>query len=112
MGYSKIQILGNVGGNSIISEVKNKFVIKFNVAVNTKHVDSDGVISESVIWYNCSYFRPSREKTNLAQYIRKGDHIYIEGIPVITTYLNDKKEVLLSYNVIVTQVELIGASKS
>lgn len=111
MSFSKIQLLGNIGNDAIISEIKGKFVIKFSVAINTKSVDKYGEQTESVIWWNCSYWRSSKDKCNLAQYIKKGDSIYCEGIPVIGMYLDKEEEVILSLNAFISSVELIGSKK-
>lgn len=111
MSFSKIQVLGNIGNDAIINEIKKKFVISFSIAVNTKNVDKDGVQTETVVWWHCSYWRQSKEKCNLAQYIRKGDPIYIEGIPVINIFEDKQGTTLLRLNVFISTIELIGTAK-
>jgi single-strand DNA-binding protein len=82
----KLQVIGNVGRDATISEVKGKKAINFNLAHNEYYTDQNGVKVEKTMWVNCSMWRDGNQSTAVASYIKKGAKVYVEGTPEVSIY--------------------------
>lgn len=104
----KLTIIGNVTADAVVREVSNKKVINFTVAVNEKFLQN-GVKVEKASFFKCAQWG---DNTNIAQYIKKGDKIYVEGIPDIEMYDNKEGQKVANIKITVRQIELLGAKKA
>ncbi|HSN07654.1 MAG TPA: single-stranded DNA-binding protein [Hanamia sp.] len=102
----KLQIIGHLGGDCTTNEVNGKNVINFNVAHSEKYKDSQGNLVEKTIWVKCAYWT---DRTAIAQYLKKGQLIYAEGIPEAEGYLNKDNQNAASLKMRVFQVQLLGS---
>lgn len=109
MSFAKITILGNIGQDSVIKEVNGKFVINFSVAHNEKFTTADGQKHEKTTWFSCAIWKESREKTRIAEYLKAGQIVYIEGTPEIRIFdgANGKAAAI---NVTVNSINFAGAA--
>lgn len=81
MSILKLQIIGYIGQDAAINDVvSDSKAINFSVAHSEKWEDANGVKNERTTWVNCSYFRKP-DKIGLAQYLKKGTLVYVEGSP-------------------------------
>ena len=60
-----IQIIGRIGQDATVRQVKDYFAISFSVAVSEKRKEDNYVTA----WFNCTYWTKSDK---IAQYITKG----------------------------------------
>lgn len=104
----KLLIIGNITADAVIRDVNGKRVINFNIAVNKKFQDKNGQKIEKVTFYKCAIWR---DNTTIAQYIRKGDKICVEGTPEIEIYQNKNNETVGNIKINVHTVELLGANR-
>ena len=78
LGYSKIQIMGNVGN---VPEMKylpsGDQVVNFSVAVNRRYKDRQGNPKEDTDWYRVCAFNGIR--TACAQFLSRGSAVFLEG---------------------------------
>lgn len=72
----KCTVIGNLGKDATINQVNGKNVINFSVASTEKWKDSSGTSVEKTTWIECAYWADS---TNVAQYLKKGTQVYVEG---------------------------------
>jgi single-strand DNA-binding protein len=77
----QLTIIGNVGFDVVIKEINGNKFLEFSVAVNERFKKQDGTTVESTDWVNCSY-----RSIALAQYIRKGDKIMVQGNMKVNVY--------------------------
>ena len=77
----KIQLIGYVGQDAVINEAANKKVINFNLGVQEKYKDKDNVDVSKTIWFNCAIWKDKEQSTSIAQYIKKGQQVFVEGSP-------------------------------
>jgi len=96
----EIQIIGNLNTFKL-SEVNNKFVLNFTLAVN-KRINGE----KTTVWYNCVKWY--NEKPKMYQYLEKGKKIFIKGYPKASYYQkkNDNKiypiiEITANSNIII-----------
>ena len=85
-----------------------KKAISFSIAYNEKYKDNNGVSHERTTWINCTLWR---ENDNIARYLKKGQLVFVEGIPQVSTYVSKTTgEVLPDLKLHVGQLELLGSA--
>ena len=108
MGYCKLQIIGNLGGDCRVNIVNGKQVINVNVCYTEKWKDAAGVTKEKSLWIDAAYWS---ESSAIAQYLKKGQQVMIEGIPDVRTYENSQRQTVAQLTMRVNQLVLLGSSK-
>ncbi|MEO8765665.1 MAG: single-stranded DNA-binding protein [Ginsengibacter sp.] len=103
----KLQIVGNLGADCIPKEVNGKNVINFNVAHTEKFKDSQGNLKEKTIWVNCAYWT---DRTALAQYLKKGKMVFVEGSPDVELYTNKENQPAATLRLRVRELQLLGGN--
>ena len=101
----KQQVIGHLGQDCIVNNVNGKTVINFSVAHTDKWVNQAGQQQEKILWVNCAYWS---ERTNIANYLKKGTQVYVEGIPDVKTYTTKTGEVIPQLTLRVQMVQLVG----
>lgn len=106
----KAQLIGYIGKDAIVSDYKNRKVINFNVAHSEKYKDAQGVQHEKTTWVSCAYWT---DKIGIAQYLRKGTLVYVEGLPVADFYANPQKDgdITGKLKFTVWQIQLLGGAR-
>jgi single-strand DNA-binding protein len=93
----KIIFTGNVGKDAEVKEIKGYKVINFSVAVK--------VSKEVIQWTECAIWRKLDQSVSIADYLKKGTKVLIEGEPSVEIY-NEKAYLKTR----VSNVELLGAA--
>jgi len=103
--YNKITLVGNVGRDPELKQTPNSKVVDFSVAINEP---ARGQNPEKTEWYRVSFWDKRAE--TIAQYVRKGTQILVEGRLSIRTYTdpNTQRE-RYSLEVLGTDFVLLGA---
>ncbi len=81
----KAQIIGHLGSDAQVNNVSGKTVININVAHSETWTGNDGVKNQKTVWVDCAYWT---ERTAIAQYLKKGTQVYVEGGIEAKTYQN------------------------
>jgi single-strand DNA-binding protein len=103
----KLQIVGNLGKDCTVNEVNGKNVINFNVAHTEKYKDVQGNLKERTTWVNCAYWT---ERTAVAQYLKKGKQVYVEGVPDAEAYTNKENQPAATLRLRVRDLQLLGGN--
>jgi single-strand DNA-binding protein len=104
----KLTAIGHLGKDCTTNEVGGKKVINFNVAHTEKWTAAGGEVKEKTIWIECAYWT---EKTGIANYLKKGQQVYVEGQPEVRTWeSNGKQGVSLALRV--GMVQLLGSANA
>ena len=103
----KLQIIGHIGNDCTTNEVNGKTVINFNVAHSEKYKDQTGKQVEKTTWVKCAYWT---DRTAVAQYLKKGKLVYVEGAPEAESYINKDNQNVANLKMRVSQVQLLGGS--
>lgn len=103
----KLQIVGNLGADCIQKEVNGKNVINFNVAHTEKFKDAQGNLKERTTWVNCAYWT---DRTAVAQYLKKGKQVYVEGTPEAEAYTNKENQPAATLRMRVRDLQLLGGN--
>lgn len=82
----KIVIIGNLGQDALIRQTATgKTFYTFDVAVTEKYTNQKGDEIEETMWFDCL-----TANTKIAQYLKKGKKVYVEGNPKINKYHSEK----------------------
>ena len=103
----KLQVIGNLGGDCLQKEINGKTVINFNVAHSEKYKDSTGNLVERTTWVKCAYWT---DRTGVAQYLKKGKTVYVEGAPEAEAYTNKEGQPAANIKLRVFNIQLLGGA--
>jgi single-strand DNA-binding protein len=81
--YNKITLVGNVGRDPELRQTPNSKVVDFSIAINEP---ARGNQPEKTEWYRVSFW--DRRAETIAQYVRKGTQIMVEGRLSVRTYMD------------------------
>jgi single-strand DNA-binding protein len=102
----KLTAIGNLGNDCVVNTVNGKQVINFSVAHTEKFKDNQGTAQQKTTWIGCNYWSDSK----VAQYLKKGTLVYVEGTPEVKTY-EGRNGIQAEMRVRVHAVQLLGGNK-
>lgn len=107
LGYSKIQIMGNVGGVPEITVLPSgESVVNFSVAVNRRFKDREGVQKTATDWYRIRAFNAIGE--NCARFLTRGSGVFVEGRLQVRAFPGKGGEPQVSVDIIPTTLRFLG----
>lgn len=98
----QITIVGNIGKDAVVKSSNGNDLTTFSVCVTEKYNDRGGEPVERSTWYGCIY-----RKKGVANFIKKGDRILIQGELNPKIYVNDRNEASLDLTVNVARIEFL-----
>lgn len=101
----KMQVIGHLGQDATVNQVADKTVINFSVA-HSENYTKDGVKYQKTTWVSCSYWT---EKTLVAQYLKRGTQVYVEGQPDVKMYEDKNRTQQANIVLRVIQIQLLGS---
>lgn len=104
----KGQIIGYAGKDAVVQQHGIESVINFSVCHTDRYTDAAGVKHEKATWVNCSWWK---ENTNVAQYIKKGTLLWVEGAIEAKNFKDKSGESKPYLNIRVSRVELLGGKR-
>lgn len=104
----KTQVIGHLGRDASVNVVNGQNCINFSVAHTQKYKDKNGNVMSNTTWVNCSYWI---EKPTIADFLKKGTLVYVEGIPQVGTYKNREGHTAAEFKLRVTSIQLLSAKK-
>ncbi len=106
----RIATIGHLGQDATVNEVNGRKVINFSVAYSEKYKNNEGVEVSKTTWLSCAYWT---EKLNIANYLKKGTQIYVEGKPEAKVYQNQNNgQTLPQLHVRVSSIQLLGSKQA
>ena len=104
----RLQLIGVLGNDAEVREVGNRKVISFNVAIKMDYKDSSGTSVKKTEWVNAAFWNGSSQSTKVADFLKKGKRVLIEGRPGIDTYVNKEGVTTSSLTVTIDDLELLN----
>lgn len=101
---------GNLGKDATITQNGTDYAINFSVATNRKYMKG-AVQVEETKWIDCTIWRKQGESTDIAQYLKAGTKVMVQGDPDVRWYLNTDGEVVTVQTLRVRSQELLSAKK-
>jgi len=102
-----ISILGRLGNDAEIKDLGNNQVIEFSVAVSETFT-KDNEKQTKTTWFKCSKWG---NNTAVAQYIKKGDNIFVSGKPNNSAYIDSNGIAQVQNSITVFEIELLGTKE-
>lgn len=104
----KLQIIGNLGADAQIQQTQSgDQVINFTVA----HSEKDKQGNQQTTWVRCSKFVRQGESTAVAQYLKKGTKVFVEGKPKVNQFTNQAGQTQASLDLLANMIELLGGQQ-
>lgn len=106
---NRTQIIGNLGQDAEVKAFEGgQSAISFSVAVTEKWNDASGVKQERTDWFRCTLWRKP-EQTSIANYLKKGTKVLVEGKVSARAWVNaTTSELNSALEIRVANVELLG----
>lgn len=110
----KLILTGNIGKDAEVREMQSgDKAISFSVAHTEKYQGKDGNTHETTTWVNCTKFVKKDQSTRIADYLKKGTKVYVEGTPSARPYTTvGSSDAKASLECKVTMIELLGSASS
>jgi single-strand DNA-binding protein len=89
------------------NQVNGRNVINFTVAHSERYKDAQGGQKEKTIWVDCAYWT---ERPGIAPYLRKGQQVYVEGVPDLRTYTRNDGSAGAALVLSVRSIQLLGSA--
>lgn len=100
----KMQIIGNLGKDAEVKQTQaGQTIINFSVAHSYKKQGQD-----ATVWVDVSKFVEQGQTTAIAQYLKKGTKVYVEGMPSANGWTGQDGTVNASLRLTAYQIELLG----
>jgi len=107
----RLQIIGNIGRDAELRTLDSgSTAISFNVAVTEKYKDRAGQMVENTTWVNCTKWVQAGGSTKIADYLKKGTRVLVEGKPSARAYAANSGEAKAQLELRVELIELLGGS--
>ena len=111
LGYTKIQIMGNLGGTPEMKFLPSGDpVVNFSVAVNRRYKDREGSQKEATDWFRVCAFNGVGEAC--AKHLQKGDGIFVEGRLQVRQYDSKQNGKEVSVEIIPSTVRFLGCGRT
>lgn len=102
-----LKIIGRIGRDAEIKDFNNNQVISFPVAVSESYTNkTSGEKITNTTWFDCSKWG---NNTSIAQYIKKGDLIFISGKVNNRAYQKDDGSIQVVNGINVNEIMLLGS---
>jgi len=101
---NRIEIIGFLGQDAEVKETSNNQVINFSVAVDDSYKNKAGEKVEKTVWFECARWG---NNTQMAQYLKKGQQVFISGKPNNRAYQNSNGETVVVNGITVETIKLI-----
>lgn len=101
-------MIGHLGKDAVVQQHGTDSVINFSICHTDKYKDANGQKYEKATWVSCSYWV---ERTTIAQYLKKGGLIWIEGVPEAKQFKARNGEVKSYLNMRVYSIQLLGGNR-
>jgi len=99
----KTILTGNIGNDAEVTSFDNgSKVVTFSVAHSKKWTDKTGVKQEKTTWIRCNMWK----QENLAQYLKKGVRVMVEGEIESRAYTNKEGQTVTSLELNVFAIEM------
>ncbi len=107
----KITAVGHLGRECSVKIINGVNAISFSMAVTEKYKNKEGVLIDNTTWLECTLWRKPEHST-VAQYLKKGQLVMVEGRPEVKAYKSREGEARASLTIRIDELLLLGGSKS
>lgn len=104
----QLTVIGNLGADAELKVLNGRECVTFRVADTDSYTNSQGQKIENTVWYDCIM---NNGGGNLAQYLVRGQRVYVTGLPSYRIYDSAKyHSKMVGVTISVRHCELLGGS--
>ncbi len=100
-------LTGTLGADAEVKEVANHKVVNFRIAVHKDYKNAQGEKVEKTEWLQANLWKNKDQSTKVAEYLKKGKKVYVEGEPGIDSYLSKEGEAKGALTISVKTIEFV-----
>jgi single-strand DNA-binding protein len=104
----KLIVSGVLGQDAEIKEIGANKAIKFNVAVSMDYKDAQGTKVEKTEWVKAIMWKGKDQSTKVAEYLKKGKRVLIEGTPESEGYKTKEGDIKSALSITVKELEFMN----
>ncbi|MCT4644729.1 MAG: single-stranded DNA-binding protein [Carboxylicivirga sp.] len=104
----KLILNGTLGNDAKITNVGQRKVINFDVAVSMDYKNSKGEKVERTEWVRANYWKSEKQSTKITEFLKKGKKVLIEGTPGTDGFQSKDGSIKSALNITVREIELIN----
>ena len=104
----KLILTGALGQDAEVKEIGDNKLIVFSVAVSMDYRDSSDNKVEKTEWVKAQLWKSKSQSIKVAEYLKKGKKVLIEGVPNSEGYKNKNEEIKSNLVVNVREIELLN----
>jgi single-strand DNA-binding protein len=104
----KVIVSGVLGQDAEIKEIGANKAIKFNVAVSMDYKDAQGTKVEKTEWVKAIMWKGKDQSTKVAEYLKKGKRVLIEGTPENEGYKTKEGDIKSALSITVKELEFMN----
>jgi|ADurb_Cas_03_Slu_FD_contig_21_3603958_length_379_multi_32_in_0_out_0_1 single-strand DNA-binding protein len=101
----KIILTGHLGQDAEVKDVGNKKAINLRIAVSLDHGKEN---NENTEWVRAVIWKSEGQSLKVAEYLKKGKQVMIEGVPSAELFKNKEGEPKVYMHVNVKELEFLG----
>ena len=108
----KVIVTGHLGKDCEVRHQSGFSVINFSLASTEKWKDKNGQPQSKTTWFDCAVFKRDGGSLAIADYLKKGTMVLVEGKPDARSWIDEQN--MVSRHVMkieVKNLELLGAAK-
>ena len=100
--------IGIIGADAEVRDVGSGKAINLSVAVKKDYKDSQGNKVERTEWVRCVIWKNSGKSARIADFLKKGTKVFVEGEPGLEAYSSKEGDPKGSLTLNVKEIELLN----
>jgi len=104
----KLILNGTIGKDAEVKAVGQRKAINFDAAVSMDYKNSKGEKIERTEWVKAVMWKSESQSTKVADFLKKGQKVLIEGIPSSEGYKSKDGTIKSSLHITVKELELLN----
>lgn len=112
MNLNRYTFIGNLGADAEVRllDGADRAVISFSVGVTESWKNAQGETQSRTDWVRCTLWRKANQ-TSVADYLKKGTKVYVEGRPQAKGYIDKEGGSKASLEVTVQEFQFLGGGQ-
>jgi single-strand DNA-binding protein len=106
----QLLVIGYLGKDATVTQHNGYNIINFSIADSEKYKNNEGVEITKTTWIECAIWKKVGDSVAVANYLKKGTQVMVQGTPDVSTYTNKDNQVVAKLTLRVSQTQLLGGN--
>lgn len=106
----QLLLIGYLGQDAKVNQHQGKQIINFSIADAEKYKNAEGVEITKTTWVECAIWRDAGQSIAIANFLKKGTQVMVQGVPDVSTYTNKEGRVVAKLSLKVSNTQLLGSA--